>query len=113
MMTSLEKFALKNRMLFYNLFTNLVGVWIVLILSFRSIAPPFYEIADFAHRECNAKADLLAISDPPGAFMLLYGLVVQDTQIRVLLGEPPPTRREIERRAEDAIADFLRLTGTG
>lgn len=49
-MTSLELFGLKNRMLFYNLFTNLIGVWIVVILSFRSISPPFYEIADFAHR---------------------------------------------------------------
>jgi sigma-B regulation protein RsbU (phosphoserine phosphatase) len=49
-MTSIERFGLKNRMLFYNLFTNLIGVWIVLLLSFRSISPPFYEIADFAHR---------------------------------------------------------------
>lgn len=49
-MTPAERFALKNRLLFYNLFTNLVGVWIVLLLSFRSISPPFYEIADLAHR---------------------------------------------------------------
>jgi sigma-B regulation protein RsbU (phosphoserine phosphatase) len=37
-------------MLFYHLFINLVGVWIIIILSFRSISPPFYKIADFAHR---------------------------------------------------------------
>ena len=37
-------------MLFYNMFTNLIGVWIIILLSFRSISPPFYEIADFAHR---------------------------------------------------------------
>lgn len=37
-------------MLFYNIFTNLIGAWIIVILSFRSISPPFYEIADFAHR---------------------------------------------------------------
>ena len=49
-MTSSEIFRLKNRMLFYNIFTNLIGVWIILLLSFRSISPPFYEIADFAHR---------------------------------------------------------------
>lgn len=49
-MTSPEIFRLKNRMLFYNIFTNLIGVWIIIILSFRSISPPFYEIADFAHR---------------------------------------------------------------
>ncbi len=49
-MTSSEIFRLKNRMLFYNIFTNLIGVWIIVLLSFRSISPPFYEIADFAHR---------------------------------------------------------------
>ena len=49
-MTPINRFALKNRMLFYNLFANLIGVWIVVLLSFRSISPPFYEIADFAHR---------------------------------------------------------------
>jgi sigma-B regulation protein RsbU (phosphoserine phosphatase) len=49
-MTRFDLFALKNRMLFYNLFTNLIGVWVVLLLSFRSISPPFYEIAETAHR---------------------------------------------------------------
>ena len=37
-------------MIFYNIFTNLIGVWIIVLLSFRSISPPFYQIADFAHR---------------------------------------------------------------
>jgi len=49
-MTQFEIFCLKNRMLFYNMFTNLIGVWIIILLSFRSISPPFYEIAEFAHR---------------------------------------------------------------
>ncbi len=49
-MTAMESFKLRNRMLFYNLFTNLVGAWVIILLSFRSISPPFYEIADFAHR---------------------------------------------------------------
>jgi len=49
-MTSMEIFGLRNRMLFYNMFTNLIGVWIIILLSFRSISPPFYEIAEFAHR---------------------------------------------------------------
>ena len=48
-MTSFELFALKNRMLIYNLFTTQIGVWIIIILSIRSISPPFYEVADFAH----------------------------------------------------------------
>lgn len=28
-MTPINRFALRNRMLFYNLFANLIGVWIV------------------------------------------------------------------------------------
>jgi sigma-B regulation protein RsbU (phosphoserine phosphatase) len=32
------------------MFTNLIGAWLVLLLSFRSISPPFYEVIDFAHR---------------------------------------------------------------
>jgi sigma-B regulation protein RsbU (phosphoserine phosphatase) len=49
-MTPLKIFGLKNRMLFYNIFTNLIGVWIIILLSFRSISPPFYEIAEVAHQ---------------------------------------------------------------
>jgi AefR-like transcriptional repressor, C-terminal domain len=37
-----------------------------------------------------AEAGVLGIDDPAEAFQLLYGLVVRDLQIRVLLGEPPP-----------------------
>ncbi len=44
---------------------------------------------------------------PDRAFSFLYGLVVQDTQIRVLLGEPAPTARAIAARARWAIATFL------
>jgi len=49
-MTSFEIFALKNRMLFYNMLTTLIGIWLIIVLSIRSISPPFYEIADVAHR---------------------------------------------------------------
>lgn len=52
----------------------------------------------------------LSIADPAGAFQLLYGLVIQDTQIRVLLGEPPPTSAEIRQRATEAIDRFRVLT---
>ena len=52
----------------------------------------------------------LAIDDPAAAFSMLYGLVVQDTQIRVLLGEPPPTPDEIAAHAEIAVDRFLRFT---
>lgn len=50
-----------------------------------------------------------SISDPPAAFMLLYGLAVQDVQIRVLLGEPPPNQTEIQQRAKQAVTRFFAL----
>ena len=43
------------------------------------------------------------------AFELLYGLLIRDTQIRVLLGEPPPSRSAILDRANDAVDRFLSL----
>lgn len=52
----------------------------------------------------------LAIDDPADAFTLLYGLVIRDTQIRVLLGEPPPSKAQITDRAQGAVARFLELT---
>ncbi|MGW1993683.1 TetR/AcrR family transcriptional regulator [Embleya sp. NPDC001921] len=51
---------------------------------------------------------ILAIDDPEDAFRLLYGLVVADSQIRVLLGELPPT--DLDRRARTAVDRFLTLT---
>jgi AcrR family transcriptional regulator len=48
--------------------------------------------------------------DSDAAFELFYGLVVRDTQIRVLLGEPAPSRRAVRRRAEEAVEAFLTLT---
>ncbi|MDJ0767860.1 MAG: TetR/AcrR family transcriptional regulator [Ilumatobacter sp.] len=53
----------------------------------------------------------LATDDPAAAFSLLYGLVVQDTQIRVLLGERPPSKAAIARRADEAVMRFLDLVG--
>jgi AcrR family transcriptional regulator len=53
---------------------------------------------------------LLRIEDSPAAYRRLYGLVVQDTQIRVLLGEAAPGRVDIRRRARTAVDDFLALT---
>ena len=54
----------------------------------------------------------LRIDDPASAFELLYGLVVRDTQIRSLLGEPAPTARAIQKRADSAVADFVRLSSS-
>jgi AcrR family transcriptional regulator len=59
----------------------------------------------------RAHADgYLSVDDPAAAFRLLYGLVVEDTQIRALLGEAPPAPAEIDRRAARAVRCFLTLT---
>lgn len=52
---------------------------------------------------------VLDLDDPAAGFSLLYGLVVQDTQIRVLLGEAAPPGTEIEQRAIDAVDRFFEL----
>ncbi|MGC5627027.1 TetR/AcrR family transcriptional regulator [Georgenia sp. Z1344] len=57
-------------------------------------------------------AGVLRVSDPADAFRLLYGLAVQDTQIRVLLGEDRPTPAQIGATAESAVERFLVLTST-
>ncbi len=41
------------------------------------------------------------------AFSFLCGLIVQDTQIRTLLGEPAPSSRVIADRARWAVRTFL------
>ncbi|MFI6576036.1 TetR/AcrR family transcriptional regulator C-terminal domain-containing protein [Nocardiopsis sp. NPDC050513] len=52
----------------------------------------------------------LHIDDPQEAFQLLYGLTVRDLQIRVLLGEHPPTAHDIRTQAQTAVDRFLTLT---
>jgi AcrR family transcriptional regulator len=54
----------------------------------------------------------LRIDDPPAAFKLFYGMVVQDTQIRVLLGEPPPSETQRRKRARTAVNHFFVLHAT-
>ncbi|MCA0156586.1 TetR/AcrR family transcriptional regulator [Tsukamurella sp. M9C] len=54
-------------------------------------------------------AGIIDAPDPTVAFGELYGLTVRDTQIRVLLGEKPPTKAAIDRRATEAVAKFLLL----
>lgn len=58
--------------------------------------------------DCDARG-LLPVPDPPAAFRLLYGLLVQDLQIRVLLGDQPPDPAEIGARSEVAVRRFLVL----
>ena len=57
-----------------------------------------------------AAAGQLRIDDPAEAFQLLYGLVVRDLQIRVLLGEPPPEEAALADQARVAVDRFLALT---
>jgi hypothetical protein len=52
----------------------------------------------------------LVVDDPAEAFQLLYGLVLQDLQIRALLGERPPSQRRLREHAARAVDRFLRLT---
>lgn len=50
---------------------------------------------------------MLHAPDPAESFELLYGLIVRDTQIRVLLGDDPPA--DLEGRAADAVDAFVLL----
>ncbi|MFJ2551337.1 TetR/AcrR family transcriptional regulator [Microbacterium sp. NPDC087591] len=56
--------------------------------------------------QAHARGELRA-PRPDESFELLYGLIVRDTQIRVLLGEPAPPRDALERRAVAAVRQFL------
>lgn len=53
---------------------------------------------------------VIEIGDVAEAFRLFYGLTIQDSQIRALLGESPPEVVERVRRAELAVSRFLSLT---
>jgi hypothetical protein len=60
-----------------------------------------------------ARDGVIDADDPAEAFRLLYGLVIQDTQIRALLGEEAPTRSQRTAQAEVAVGRFLALTTDG
>ncbi|WP_433328273.1 TetR/AcrR family transcriptional regulator [Spirillospora sp. CA-294931] len=63
-----------------------------------------------AFLERLADEGLLSIGPAEEAFQLLYGLIVRDLQIRVLLGEPAPGEAQIRDDAETAVERFLTLT---
>lgn len=54
----------------------------------------------------------IVVHDPATSFGILYGLIVQDTQIAVLLGMTPPPPTTIEDRARKAIDAFMALHST-
>jgi AcrR family transcriptional regulator len=53
---------------------------------------------------------VITIASPADAFTLFYGLIIQDRQIRALLGETPPTSAQRRRAARAAVQHFLTLT---
>jgi AcrR family transcriptional regulator len=57
------------------------------------------------------EAGVLMISDPANAFRVFYGLVIQDTQIRSLLGDRALSSTERSKRAKAAIDQFVALHG--
>jgi AcrR family transcriptional regulator len=56
-------------------------------------------------------AGFITVHDGGEAFEALYGLLVRDTQIRVLLGEAPLSASAITTRATVAVEQFLALYG--
>ncbi|WP_430538370.1 TetR/AcrR family transcriptional regulator C-terminal domain-containing protein [Hoeflea alexandrii] len=64
--------------------------------------------------EAGRAAGLLDFADVADAFRSLFGLVVADTQIRLLLGEDShPDQAEIGTISAQAVTKFLRLYGRG
>ncbi len=63
--------------------------------------------------EAARRARLVRFDDADEAYGTLYGLIVSDLHLRMLLGEPISAKdRNFDRRAEKAIDAFLRLYGT-
>lgn len=60
--------------------------------------------------DAGKRAGLLSFTEGEEAYRTLYGLIVSDLHVRMLLGEPPV--KDAERRAEKAVDAFLRLYGT-
>lgn len=77
---------------------------IVLRSGRHRVGPLVEQYLDRLHQ-----AGVIDAADARAAYRTLYGLLVSDTQIRVLLGEPPPSRAEIAAQAASAVGDFLTL----
>jgi AcrR family transcriptional regulator len=52
---------------------------------------------------------LIQMDNSAEALRLFYGLTIQDSQIRALLGEPPPKAPERARMARSAVSRFITL----
>ena len=63
--------------------------------------------------EAGREAGLLAFDDRDDAYDTLYGLIVSDLHLRMLLGEDSGRMvKDFGRRAEKAVSAFLRLYGS-
>ncbi|MBW9055287.1 TetR/AcrR family transcriptional regulator C-terminal domain-containing protein [Rhizobium mesosinicum] len=60
--------------------------------------------------DAGKRAGLLRFTDADEAYHTLYGLIVSDLHVRMLLGEPG--LKDTARQAEKAVTAFLRLYGT-
>jgi len=60
--------------------------------------------------DAGKRAGLLRFHDADEAYHTLYGLIVSDLHVRMLLGEPG--LKDTARQAEKAVTAFLRLYGT-
>jgi len=78
----------------------------LLLENGRYLAGPIAE--DYLDKLANEGQ--LTIKDSGIAFQLLYGLVIQDLQIRVLLGETSPTDKVLKLHAQHAIENFWTLS---
>lgn len=64
--------------------------------------------------EAGRKAGLLSFDDADEAYGTLYGLIVTDAHLRMLLGfDPAALKKEFAGRVERAVASFLTLYGVG
>lgn len=61
--------------------------------------------------ELGRRHGYLRFDDPREAYETLYGLIVRDGHVRMLLGEAPESPDSGLRRAECAVAQFFRLYG--
>lgn len=63
--------------------------------------------------EAGRAGGVVRFSDVREAYRTLYGLVVRDLHVRLLLGDgPDPAERDHRARAAEAVDQFIRLHGT-
>ncbi|WP_159621990.1 TetR/AcrR family transcriptional regulator [Ruania rhizosphaerae] len=80
----------------------------VLLESGRRRIGPVVESA-LTRLDSAGLLDLTRLGGPARAFEILYGLIVRDIQIRVLLGDVPPAEPECVDRARTAVGLFWQL----